>query len=117
MNNTIIIYNNNNNNTISQTSNLDHLQGVNNDMWKITRINERYEVCDSYPAAWAVPAAASDELVRAAAAFRARGRAPVLAWLHPKHQATVTRCSQPLVGVYIILYIIFRSFLLISLGY
>ncbi|CAD0195586.1 unnamed protein product [Chrysodeixis includens] len=73
--------------------------GVNNDMWRITRINDKYEVCDSYPSVWAVPAAANDDLLRAVATFRSRGRIPVLAWIHPSSQATITRCSQPLVGV------------------
>lgn len=35
--------------------------GVNNDTWRITKINENYTICDSYPAVWAVPKAASDE--------------------------------------------------------
>ncbi|XP_052753763.1 myotubularin-related protein 2 isoform X2 [Galleria mellonella] len=73
--------------------------GVNNDMWRITRINDKYEVCDSYPAVWAVPTAATDDLLRSVAAFRSRGRIPVLSWIHPSSQATITRCSQPLVGV------------------
>lgn len=68
-------------------------------MWRITRINDKYEVCDSYPSVWAVPAAANDDLLRAVASFRSRGRIPVLAWIHPSSQATITRCSQPLVGV------------------
>lgn len=73
--------------------------GVNNDMWRITRINDKYEICDSYPSVWAVPTAANDDLLRSVAAFRSRGRIPVLAWIHPSSQATITRCSQPLVGV------------------
>ncbi|XP_053601119.1 myotubularin-related protein 2 isoform X2 [Plodia interpunctella] len=73
--------------------------GVNNDMWRITRINDKYEVCDSYPAVWAVPTAATDDLLRSVAAYRSRGRIPVLSWIHPSSQATITRCSQPLVGV------------------
>ncbi|XP_039287776.1 myotubularin-related protein 2 [Nilaparvata lugens] len=73
--------------------------GVPNDMWKVTKMNEGWEVCDSYPAVWAVPAAASDDDLRQVAAFRSRGRVPVLAWIHPDSQATLTRCSQPLVGV------------------
>lgn len=76
-----------------------NFQGINNDMWKISKINEQYEVCDSYPAVWAVPAQATDEDLRAVAAFRSRGRIPVLSWIHPESQATITRCSQPLVGV------------------
>ncbi|XP_045468374.1 myotubularin-related protein 2-like [Harmonia axyridis] len=73
--------------------------GVNNDMWKITKINEHYEICDSYPAVWAVPTQASDDDLKASACFRSRGRVPVLSWIHPESQATITRCSQPLVGV------------------
>lgn len=68
-------------------------------MWKISKINEQYEVCDSYPAVWAVPAQATDEDLRAVAVYRSRGRIPVLSWIHPESQATITRCSQPLVGV------------------
>nr|CAD7574249.1 unnamed protein product [Timema californicum] len=73
--------------------------GVPNDMWKISKLNEDYEVCDTYPTVWAVPAQASDDDLRAVAAFRSRGRIPVLSWIHPESQATITRCSQPLVGV------------------
>ncbi|KAJ8935945.1 hypothetical protein NQ314_012567 [Rhamnusium bicolor] len=73
--------------------------GVNNDMWKISKINEQYDICDSYPAVWAVPAQATDDDIKAVANFRSRGRIPVLSWIHPESQATITRCSQPLVGV------------------
>lgn len=66
-------------------------QGVPNDMWKITKINEHYEVCDSYPAVWAVPAAATDDDIRAVAAFRSRARIPVLSWIHPESQASICR--------------------------
>ncbi|XP_054271286.1 myotubularin-related protein 2 isoform X2 [Macrosteles quadrilineatus] len=73
--------------------------GVPNEMWKISRINEAYEVCDSYPTVWVVPAQATDEDLRQVAMFRSRGRVPVLSWIHPESQATLCRCSQPLVGV------------------
>lgn len=68
-------------------------------MWKISKINDTYSLCDSYPAVWAVPAAATDEDLQASAGFRSRGRLPVLSWIHPESQATITRCAQPLVGV------------------
>lgn len=68
-------------------------------MWKISKINDTYTLCDSYPAVWAVPAAATDEDLQASAGFRSRGRLPVLSWIHPESQATITRCAQPLVGV------------------
>lgn len=75
------------------------LQGVNNDAWRITRINEKYDICDSYPSVWAVPRQASDELLKLVASFRSRNRLPVLSWIHPVSLATITRCSQPLVGL------------------
>lgn len=68
-------------------------------MWRISKINENYEVCDSYPAVWAVPSQACDDDLRAVATFRSRNRIPVLSWIHSESQATITRCSQPLVGV------------------
>lgn len=73
--------------------------GVNNDAWRITKMNENYQVCDSYPAIWAVPKTVSDEQLKQVANFRSRNRLPVLSWIHPKSLATITRCSQPLVGV------------------
>lgn len=73
--------------------------GVNNDMWKISKMNEQYDICDSYPAVWAVPSHVTDDDIKCVAAFRSRGRIPVLSWIHPESQATITRCSQPLVGV------------------
>lgn len=73
--------------------------GVNNDAWRITKINEHYQICDSYPAIWAVPKTVSDEQLKQVANFRSRNRLPVLSWIHPKSLATITRCSQPNVGV------------------
>lgn len=73
--------------------------GVNNDTWRITRINEKYDICDSYPAVWAVPKSTTDDALKQACTFRSRNRLPVLSWIHPKSLATITRCSQPLVGV------------------
>uniref|UniRef100_A0A6G1SAR2 phosphatidylinositol-3,5-bisphosphate 3-phosphatase n=1 Tax=Aceria tosichella TaxID=561515 RepID=A0A6G1SAR2_9ACAR len=67
--------------------------------WKITKINENFELCDSYPAILVVPSAASEDDLRQVAQFRSRGRIPVLSWLHPESQASLTRCAQPLVGV------------------
>lgn len=67
--------------------------------WKITKINENYELCDSYPAITVVPSAASEDDLRQVAQFRSKGRLPVLSWLHPESQASLTRCAQPLVGV------------------
>ncbi|XP_078003284.1 phosphatidylinositol-3,5-bisphosphate 3-phosphatase MTMR2 isoform X3 [Phascolarctos cinereus] len=74
-------------------------QGIPNESWRITKINERYELCDTYPSLLVVPANIPDEELKRVASFRSRGRIPVLSWIHPESQATITRCSQPMVGV------------------
>ncbi|XP_014667410.1 PREDICTED: myotubularin-related protein 2-like [Priapulus caudatus] len=74
-------------------------QGLPNESWRLSRINERYEVADTYPSVLCVPAAASDDDLRQVAHFRSRGRVPVVSWIHPESHATITRCAQPLVGV------------------
>ncbi|XP_062262610.1 myotubularin-related protein 2 isoform X3 [Platichthys flesus] len=74
-------------------------QGIPNESWRITKINEHFELCDTYPSTLAVPVNIPDEEVKRVAAFRVKSRIPVLSWIHPESQATVTRCSQPMVGV------------------
>lgn len=73
--------------------------GIPNESWRITKVNDHYELCDTYPSTLGVPVNIPDEEVRRVAAFRAKGRIPVLSWIHPESQATITRCSQPMVGV------------------
>lgn len=75
------------------------IQGVvNSDLWRVTMINRHYEICDSYPGVWAVPKSATDDSLKQASMFRSKNRLPVLSWIH-RNSATITRCSQPLVGV------------------
>ena len=73
--------------------------GLPTESWKISKLNETHELCDTYPSLLVVPSVVPDEDIRAVAQFRSRGRLPVLSWLHPETQASITRCSQPLVGV------------------
>uniref|UniRef100_A0A663FFC1 phosphatidylinositol-3,5-bisphosphate 3-phosphatase n=1 Tax=Aquila chrysaetos chrysaetos TaxID=223781 RepID=A0A663FFC1_AQUCH len=73
-------------------------QGLPNESWKISKINSSYELCDTYPAVLVVPTSVKDDDLSKVAAFRAKGRVPVLSWIHPESQATITRCSQPSVG-------------------
>jgi myotubularin-related protein 1/2 len=65
----------------------------------MTKINSKYEICETYPNVWGVPRCATDEDLKSVAEFRSRGRLPILSWLHPETQASITRCAQPLVGV------------------
>uniref|UniRef100_A0A7N6AIS0 Phosphatidylinositol-3,5-bisphosphate 3-phosphatase n=1 Tax=Anabas testudineus TaxID=64144 RepID=A0A7N6AIS0_ANATE len=75
------------------------LLGLPNNKWRITFINKNYELCDTYPTVLAVPYKSKEEDLRRVAAFRSRGRIPVLSWIHRENQAVIVRCSQPLVGM------------------
>lgn len=73
--------------------------GVPNESWRISRANENYQLCDSYPSLIVVPKIVTDQDLYKVAEFRSRQRLPVLSWIHPESQATITRSSQPLVGM------------------
>uniref|UniRef100_A0A8C2JWH5 Phosphatidylinositol-3,5-bisphosphate 3-phosphatase MTMR2 n=1 Tax=Cyprinus carpio TaxID=7962 RepID=A0A8C2JWH5_CYPCA len=73
-------------------------QGLPNESWRISKVNDHYELCDSYPATLFVPVTITDEELRRVSSFRAKGRIPVLSWIHPESQAAVVRASQTMVG-------------------
>ncbi|GCB64414.1 hypothetical protein scyTo_0009808 [Scyliorhinus torazame] len=73
--------------------------GLPNESWKLSKINDNYELCDTYPAILVVPVNVPEDELKKVAAFRSRNRIPVISWIHPESQATITRCSQPLVGM------------------
>ncbi|XP_030017929.1 myotubularin-related protein 1a isoform X5 [Sphaeramia orbicularis] len=73
-------------------------QGLPNESWTISKMNNTYELCDTYPSVLVIPTNITDEDIRRVAVFRAKHRIPVLSWIHPESQATIVRCSQPLVG-------------------
>ncbi|KAL5968472.1 Myotubularin-related protein 2, partial [Taenia solium] len=62
-------------------------------------VNEGYKLCRTYPEVLVVPAKVTDDLLIGCAPHRARGRLPVLSWLHPESRASLTRAAQPLAGV------------------
>lgn len=59
------------------------LQGLPNNKWRIAFINKSYDLCDTYPPVLAVPYRSTDEDLRRVAAFRSRGRIPVIATHKP----------------------------------
>ncbi|KAL9642844.1 hypothetical protein ABK040_015815 [Willaertia magna] len=67
--------------------------------WRVSCINHQYKVCDTYPEQLIVPREISDEMLIAAAAFRSKGRIPVLTWVHPSNKCCISRSSQPMVGI------------------
>lgn len=74
-------------------------QGLPTESWRICTRNTGFKLCDTYPEILGVPALADDPMLEIVTSFRSRGRFPVLSWIHPDTHATLTRCSQPLVGV------------------
>lgn len=67
--------------------------------WRITKINNDYAFCDTYPSLLVVPSKISDNVLKYAGDFRSRSRIPVLSYLHPVNNCTITRSSQPLAGI------------------
>ncbi|KAL8676641.1 MAG: hypothetical protein Q9186_006869 [Xanthomendoza sp. 1 TL-2023] len=67
--------------------------------WRISKINTDYGFSPTYPALLAVPSAISDNTLNYAGRYRSRVRLPVLTYLHPVNNCSITRSSQPLVGV------------------
>eukprot|EP01114_Cavostelium_apophysatum_P024511 TRINITY_DN9616_c0_g1_i1.p1 TRINITY_DN9616_c0_g1~~TRINITY_DN9616_c0_g1_i1.p1 ORF type:complete len:619 (+),score=165.04 TRINITY_DN9616_c0_g1_i1:39-1895(+) len=67
--------------------------------WKITTANNDYVLCDTYPRVLVVPSSISDETLEKVAEFRSKGRIPILCWKNPTNAATITRSSQPQVGI------------------
>jgi hypothetical protein len=67
--------------------------------WRLTHINSKFGLSDSYPHLLVVPGSFSDEDLEKVGAFRSKGRIPVCVWRHPQKGSTLSRSSQPLVGV------------------
>lgn len=57
------------------------------------------QFCPTYPAHLVVPAKISDNVLNYAGRYRSRSRIPVLTYLHPVNNCTITRSSQPLTGL------------------
>jgi len=72
--------------------------GLDPNEWRITEANQSYQLVPSYPAQFIVPTALTDHELKEIALFRSSGRMPVLSWRHA-NGASMTRCSQPLVGI------------------
>ncbi len=53
----------------------------------------------TYPALIPVPSSISDNTLNYAGRYRSRARIPALTYIHPVNNCSITRCSQPLVGV------------------
>lgn len=67
--------------------------------WRISKINENFEFCDTYPRYICVPKDFDDDNLKQVSFFRSRGRLPCLTWINKNTGASITRSSQPLIGI------------------
>ncbi|KLT41508.1 phosphatases II [Cutaneotrichosporon oleaginosum] len=67
--------------------------------WRFTDINRDYSFSPTYPAKLVVPTRISDSVLAYAAKYRSKARIPALSYLHWANQASITRSSQPMVGL------------------
>ncbi|TVY13561.1 Phosphoinositide 3-phosphatase [Lachnellula arida] len=67
--------------------------------WRISKINVDYGFSPTYPALLPVPSNISDNTLNYAGRYRSRVRIPVLTYLHPVNNCSITRSSQPLAGL------------------
>jgi myotubularin-related protein 6/7/8 len=56
--------------------------GKMNENWRISTINQTYELIPTYPSLLGVPSKISDNTLRHIAKFRSKGRIPSLSYLH-----------------------------------
>ncbi|EKD20199.1 protein phosphatase [Drepanopeziza brunnea f. sp. 'multigermtubi' MB_m1] len=67
--------------------------------WRISKINTDYVFSPTYPALLPVPSTISDNTLNYAGRYRSRVRIPVLTYLHPVNNCSISRSSQPLAGL------------------
>ncbi|EGD78684.1 hypothetical protein PTSG_01664 [Salpingoeca rosetta] len=73
--------------------------GVPCDEWRLSTVNEQYEVCPTYARKLFVPTFSSDDVVRGSAKFRSKGRLPALSFRSTVNHCCICRSSQPYSGM------------------
>ncbi|KAJ0402451.1 hypothetical protein P43SY_000604 [Pythium insidiosum] len=72
---------------------------LDNGKWRVSLMNEGFREIDTYPELLVVPACIPDGILCEATAFRSLGRIPCLCWFNKSNGATLSRSSQPKVGM------------------
>ncbi|KAK4048291.1 phosphatidylinositol-3-phosphatase ymr1 [Microbotryomycetes sp. JL201] len=67
--------------------------------WRVSLINANFDFCPSYPSDIVVPSRISDMTLSYAVKYRSKGRIPGLVYLHWANFGSITRSSQPMVGI------------------
>ncbi|KZS88382.1 phosphatases II [Sistotremastrum niveocremeum HHB9708] len=73
--------------------------GTRTKAWRYTDINKDYTFCPTYPARLVVPTRISDSTLAYASKYRTKCRIPILAYVHWANFGSITRSSQPMVGI------------------
>ncbi|KAJ3433388.1 myotubularin-related [Anaeramoeba flamelloides] len=74
-------------------------QGLPNENWKLSKLNAKYSLCSTYPQFLVFPKSMSNNDISVVSKYRSKGRLQILTWIHPKNGASITRSSQPKVGI------------------
>lgn len=69
------------------------------EQWRISLVNDKFKICNTYPPFVIVPRTISDEALEKSAGFRQRGRFPVLCYFHAEEKTCLLRSSQPASGL------------------
>lgn len=67
--------------------------------WRISDLNNNYAFSPTYPETIVVPTKISNQTLKYASKHRTRCRVPTLTYLHPVNSCSITRSSQPRVGI------------------
>lgn len=70
-----------------------------NPSWRVTNINKDYSYSPTYPSFLVVPSQISDTVLSYSAKHRSKLRIPALSYYHEFNGCSITRCSQPMVGL------------------
>ncbi|KAH9989946.1 protein-tyrosine phosphatase-like protein [Russula vinacea] len=73
--------------------------GTRSKSWRFTDINKDYAFCSTYPSRLVVPTKISDSTLQYGVKYRSKGRIPTLTYLHWANFGSITRSSQPMVGL------------------
>ncbi|WWC85439.1 uncharacterized protein L201_000302 [Kwoniella dendrophila CBS 6074] len=73
--------------------------GLKTKSWRFTDINKDYSFSSTYPNKLVIPTKISDSTLSYASKYRSKARIPVLSYLHWANNASITRSSQPMVGL------------------
>ncbi len=72
---------------------------LDSNLWRLSRANSEFKLCNTYPALLFVPRSVSDDELHIVSNFRSGHRLPVLCWASKDSGATMWRSSQPKAGV------------------